>query len=327
MSNADYVRMRTPKKGLKTIDAVDIEQEDPTLYDPESWKNVKWRDMNVPGGIWQAFLWAPFNDPKAPGVWSVVGVAVLVFVGCLVNGWVVKAAYIHALAVSGDAFLRSILMAVVSGSIFYVTQLWTHESSLPTFVYPEHSVAMISSLRIGVITAIGYGVVQYAGYAAAGGILRAIENGTTPGVTNIATSSTSYVLYWFGASVVVFSYLFNVMLRQGKSENRTAAHYRASGATALAIAALIAAFYTSGIKDFSSGLYVTGVIVTGDNYATYSGDPVNPWASWVFIALLASTAMGALLYLVFGFLHSTVLERVTGVRQRINSKNQLNVNY
>lgn len=338
MSDADYVRMRTPKKGLKSVEG-DIRHEDPALWDTRSWSGLDTRSQLMGNGFFQTLFWAPFNSESAPGLWSVIGVGLLVYVACLVNGWVITAAYAHALAVAGDAFIRAILIAAVSASMFYVTQMWTHESMLPTFVYPEHSLAMIATLRIGVVTALGYGVVQFGGYASAGGIVRAL-NGVTPGVTNVAVSANSYWLYWFGTSVVVFSYLYNAMLRQGPVESTTKAHYRASAAAAMAIFAVIVAFYTLGLVHFSSGLYVTGVIVTGANSATFVGDPVTPWAAWVFIALLAASATGALLYVLFGLLHSEVLPRFTmtveregsayvrtpaGVSKRVATK--LDVNY
>jgi len=306
MSSADYVAMRTPKRGLKaaapsTVDG-DIYHENPAL-----WRSYE-GNMRMKSGFWSTLLWAPFNDPStAPDLWTTIVVMILVFLGALFNGWVLHAAVSHAVAVAGDAFIRAILLAAVSGSLFYVTQLWTYESKLMTYVYPEMSIAMVPTLRVGIVTALIYGVFQFAGYAAAGGILRAI-NGVTPGVTNVATGSDSYVLYWFGGVFIVFNYVYNVMFQQTSAEGMKKAHRRGSLAAALAIFAITVAFYTLGLVTYSSGLYVTGVIMTGDNSAGAGG--VVPWAFYVFVALLAVPATVGLLYVIIGWLTSGDLPAV-----------------
>jgi len=304
MSSADYVAMRTPKRGLKSAPVeADIHHEDPALWRPSSLRDLPASaGARMIGGFWQTLLWAPFNDPeKRPDLWSSITVMILVFLGCLFNGWVLHAAYAHALAVAGDAFIRAILIAAVSGSLFYVTQLWTYESALMTYVYPELSMAMIPTLRVGILTALLYGVFQFGGYAAAGGILRAI-NGVTPGVTNVATGKDAYVLYWFGGVFIVFNYVYNMMFHQTSMEPRARAHMRASAAAALAIFGITVAFYTLGLFTYSSGLYVTGVILTGNNSA---GDAsVVPWAYYVFVALLAVPATVGILYVLIGWFTS-----------------------
>lgn len=312
MSSADYVAMRTPKRGLKAIPTVDgdIHHEDPALWRPSSWSDLKGNRMI--GGFWNTLLWAPFNDPETrPDLWTSIVVMILVFLGTLFNGWVLHAAYAHALGVAGDAFIRAILIAAVSGSLFYVTQLWTYESKLMTYVYPELSMAMIPTLRVGILTAMLYGVFQFGGYAAAGGILRAL-NGVTPGVTNVATGTDSYVLYWFGGVFIVFNYVYNVMFQQTSEEGMAAAHRRGSLAAALAIFGITVAFYTLGLFTYSSGLYVTGVIMTGDNSAGAGG--VVPWAFYVFVALLAVPATVGILYVIIGWFTSGDLPSVLYAR-------------
>lgn len=301
--SADYVAMRTPKRGLKAVPTVDgdIHHDDPALW--RSYEGGRMRN-----GFWSALFWAPFDDAmSAPDLWTTIVVMVLVFLGSLFNGWVLHAAVAHAVAVAGDAFIRAILLAAVAGSLFYVTQLWTYESKLMTYIYPEMSIAMIPTLRVGIVTAAIYGVFQFGGYAAAGGILRAL-NGVTPGVTNVATGSDSYVLYWFGGVFIVFNYVYNVMFKQTEGESMKKAHRRGSLAAALAIFAITVAFYTLGLVSYSSGLYVTGVIMTGDNSAGAGG--VVPWAFYVFVALLAVPATVGILYVIIGYLTSGDLPKV-----------------
>lgn len=302
-STAPYTAMRTPKRGLKSVPTVDgdIHHDDPAL-----WRTYE--DGRIREGFWPAFFFAPFHDAKtAPDLWTTLVVMILVFLGCLFNGWVLHAAVLHALAVAGDAFIRTILLASVAGSLFYVTQLWTYESKLMTYIYPEMSMAMIPTLRVGLVTAAIYGVFQFAGYAAAGGILRAI-NGVVPGVTNVATGSDSYVLYWFGGVFIVFNFVYNVMFKQTAGESMKKAHRRGSLAAALALFAITVAFGTLGLITYSSGLYVTGVIITGDNSAGAGG--VVPWAFYVFVGLLAVPATVGLLYLIIGWLTSGDLPAV-----------------
>lgn len=316
MSDSAYYSMRTPKRGLKTVDAREIDPHQPSAFDYR-YMPLTGGSMSVKGGWFRSLMFAPFHlEETNPGMWNTIAVAVLVFLGCLVNGWVLHAAYAHALSVAGDAFIRAILIAAVSGSLFYVTQLWTYDASLQTYVYPEISMTMISTFRVGVVTAAGYGVFQFAGYAAAGGILRAIGGAVVPGVTNIATSATSYWLYWFGATVIVFSYIYNIAFRQANSEGRggwgmARQHRRATAATALAIFAITIAFYTQGLVTFSSGQYVTGVILSGNNAATFVGDSVVPWAFWVFVALLAVPATVTVLYLVLYYLTGEIIPEIS----------------
>ncbi len=304
-STAPYTSMRTPKRGLKSVPTVDgdIHHDDPALW--RTYEGGKIRD-----GFWSALFWAPFHDPKtAPDLWTTLVVMILVFLGCLFNGWVLHAAVIHALAVAGDAFIRTILLASVAGSLFYVTQLWTYESNLMTYIYPEMSMAMIPTLRVGIVTALIYGVFQFAGYAAAGGILRAIRGTTVAGVTNVATGSDSYWLYWFGGVFIVFNFVYNVMFKQTSGESIKKAHRRGSLAAALALFAITVAFGTLGLITYSSGLYVTGVIISGDNSAGAVSNVV-PWAFYVFVGLLAVPATVGLLYLIIGWLTSGDLPAV-----------------
>lgn len=303
MSGADYVSLKTPKRGLRSL-GDDIHHEGAFLLEPNRWSQSNWSETV------DALLWAPFHARDRPTIWTASAVMVLVFVGCLVNGWVLIAAQLHALAIAGDAFIRAILVALVAAIMFYVTQLWTKESKMCTYIYPEISMAMIPSLRVGIIPAVVYGIFQFAGYAAAGGILRAL-NGVTPGVTNVAISSQSYWLYWFGATFVVFNYVYNAVFKQTATEWSVRQHSRASKAAAVGIFAVTVAFYTLGLFTFSSGLYVTGVIVTGNNRASFAGDSAVPWAVYVFVALLAVPATVGILYALFYYLTSDYMPAVS----------------
>lgn len=290
MADTPYYSMRTPKRGLKTVDARDIDPHQPALFD---YRLMTGRE-SVPGGAIRAFLFAPFHlEETDPGWLNALVVGILVFLGCLVNGWVLMAAVSHAITVAGDEFIRGILIALVSASLFYVTQLWTYDASLQTYVYPEISFAMIPTFKVGLLTAIGYGIFQFGGYAAAGGIQRAIKGVAVATAVNDVSTLNASVLYWFGATVIVFNYIYNIAFRQGKMEGPARQHRRATAATALAIFAITVAFYSLKIFTYSSGLYLTTFLVSG----------VNANAAFlVCIALLAVPATVSVLYLVIYYL-------------------------
>jgi hypothetical protein len=295
--------MKIPRaSGLKSVDTtISPSERGPFLLDPSSWPTSR-MEIKFNGALAWKILVAPFDDPRTnPGFLATIVVMVLVFLACLINGWLYVIMLSVNVAAAGDNVLRPILLALVSSGTLYLASLWTYDDRLLTYVYPEFSFVSIPTLRVGFLTACLYGIFQFAGYWAAGGILQAMI-GTVAGLTNVATSTTSYVLAWFGTFFICVNYIYNMEFKNN-GEGRIHQHDRASVAAALSVFVVTLAFFSLGLVGYSSGLYVTGVWVTGNNQAGAAVNPnVNPWAFFVFVPLLASTAAAAALYLIIGFL-------------------------
>lgn len=305
MSNGDY--MRPPPQGLKTNPehiAGFSQTRPPHPFLPWSFVSFKWDRSTA-----MKLLYAPFDDELTnPGIYRTIVVMLLVYIGALLNGWL----YILMLSSSltatvADIFIRYVLMAAVVAGGLAMCSNWTYEENLQTYIYPEFSFAMIGTFKVGVLTALLYGVFQFGGFLSAGGILHAIL-GTTAGLTNVANSSNSYILAWFGSSIIIFNYLFNKEFKQRKYASESDSHTRANNATFWSIFIITAAFFQFGLLTYSSGLYAAGVLVTQDPTAIAgtapTADQVMPWAFFIFVPLLASTATAVLLYMIIGWVLS-----------------------
>lgn len=319
---------KVPKsRGLKNAEFIekDPANTEPSLFRPSTYKDMPSRDTKqfpfrvTASGFWQNLFFAPFNNPESPSYLNGAGVLLLCFLGALVNGWVVHAAYRSAAVAAENVFLRGTHMAFVSAAVFLVTQYWTYEGLLKTYVYPEFALASIGTSTVGIFVALLQCVAIFGGYASAGAILVGLYN-TDNRVINIAVSDESYALYWLGATLITFSWIFNANFRQTSLEKLTKAHYRAAIATALAIFAVTVAFFPSGFFTFSSGHYLTAVIFAGDNAQGPPG--VVAWAFYVFVPLLASTAAAIILYVIFMFLFSDTLSNYPGIGKAYTPKYQ-----
>lgn len=247
----------------------------------------------------------PFDKPYAPGWLKTVVVVVLTFLGSLVNGWVFHSALQNALVVgaspttAADLFIRVLLVAIVAGTLYAITKMWTYESTLRTYVYPEITLASVASREIGLVPAAVSMAIQFCGYLAAGGILKAIIT-TAAAEANLVNgggtvlSGTPAILLWFGTTVIVFNYLYNMKFwnNDGRVESQYHASRRSAKATAVCIFLITIAFGGIGaanqrLVSYTSGLYVTGVIINGQD----AGVTLN-----IVLPLLASAATGAVLY-------------------------------
>ena len=146
---------------------------------------------------------------------------------------------------------------------------------------------------------------QFAGYLAAGGALRAFAliNTATP-LYNVSSADQGYWIYWFGATVITFNFLFNRLFRQSPAETGgfdTAV--RASIASGLFIFIMTLGFYGLGIKSYSSGLFTTQVLAypaLPDTATVVNG--AIPWAFYIFVDLLAVPATVVILVIVFALI-------------------------
>jgi hypothetical protein len=301
MSSTPYVAMATPKKGLRTIDARGME--------------FTGRPFEDSGNMLTRLLLGPFESLQA-SLSAVFALRTLltmffVFLGSLVYGTVFVFAQSNALTAGTELFLRSVLLGLIAMSMFYVTSVWTYYDDLPTIIYPAHSMALVSTAvtnsgptTIGLIIALCYGIFQFGGYAAAGGIVRALNVTTTPlqnsaGLPAGLGSSNTYWLYWFGATVIAFSYIYNRVFKQKDESVDRAANDRASKAAAIAIFGLTVAFYSLGLNSYSSGVYVTQTIAANGLYPiSHAGDTVVQWAFYIWVDLLAVPATVLLLTIV-----------------------------
>ena len=302
MSSAPYVSMATPKRGLKTIDG-----RGGIEYAGRPYEDAGTLLSNLLTGRW------PSITAALAGIWALrtLMTMIFVFLGSFVYGFVFVFAQSNAATVGTDLFIRYVLLGLVAAVMFYVTSVWTYYPDLPTIIYPAHSLSLIATGisnpkmgSFGAILALVYGLFQFSGYAAAGGLVKALnvtatlQNTAGPVLTQPGSAAT-YWLYWFGATVIAFSYVFNRLFRQeGESVDRTA-NDRGSVAAALAIFGFTVAFHLLGLNSYSSGVYVTQSIVSNGAYpVSHAGDTVTQWAFYIFVDLLAVPGTVALLTIV-----------------------------
>ncbi len=300
--------MKTPKSGLKPLN-------DP-VYDGPSVKDVA--GLNATDLAEKLFL-GPFKALGAVFSLQTLFSMVLVFLGTFIYSIVTVFAQSNAVAASTDAFIHSVLMGLVAGSLFYVTTTWTYFDNLPTLIYPAHAMAMVAtsltrnkSQSFGLVLALIYVTFQYCASLAAGGVLKAL--GVTATLQNTATAASSYWMYWLGATVIGFSLVYNRLFRQDDESNVASTH-RAAVAAAIAIFGMQVAFHSLGINTYSSGVYLTQTVASGYVYPTYNvslpgvafeGDNVTQWAFYIFVEWLAVPAtVFALVVLMALLLQST----------------------
>lgn len=300
MSDSSYIAMQTPKRGLKSVG-------DP-IYDGPEFKSP-FTEGYVSDMFWTVLL-GPFRTFNAVLTGKLLWTMILVFLGSFLNGVVYVYVQSNANAANTDVVLRSLILAIIGASVYYVTSLWSYYDTLPTIIYPAQSFAMVGLAftrkkeeTFGFVTACVYAGFQFLGYCMAGLTLRAFGSmNTTTALYNVAVTDQGYWIYWFGGTVIAFSFVFNRLFKQSPPETGGAdTATRASTCGALAIIFMTVGFYALGIKSYSSGLFATQVLAypsLPDTAATVSG--ATPWAFYVFVDLLAVPATVMLLVLVLG---------------------------
>jgi hypothetical protein len=288
--------MQTPKRGLKSIGDPVYEGSDPfRKYEKGELGDFMWTVLLGPFRTFGGFL-------NTSNFGKLLQTMIFVFLGSFLNGVVYVFVQANSNAAATDQVLRSFILGIVGASIYYVTSIWSYYDNLPTIIYPAQSFAMIGLAftrkkeeTFGFATACVYAGFQFLGYCMAGLTLRAFGGpliNTTTALYNVAVSDQGYWVYWFGASIIAFSFVFNRLFKQSPGETGGAdTASRASTAGALAILIFTVGFYTLGIKSYSSGLFATQVLAypsLPDTAATVSG--AVPWAFYVFVDLLAVPA-------------------------------------
>lgn len=300
MSSASYVAMSTPKSGLRNLS--NPVYDGPRLEDMES-KSI-WE-------VLEAIALGPLRTVGALFSMTTLFAMLLVFLGCLVYGLVFIFAQANALTAGTDAFIRSFLLGLVGASLLYVTSSWTYWDDLPTIIYPAHSIALIGTTltrhrnySFGLVQALLYGVFQFGGFLAAGGILKGfgVTSGGAASTTLMnfaATNTNTYVMYWFGASVIAFSFVYNRLFKQ-EGETPLATANRTAAVTAIAIFCMTVAFFSLGLNSYSSAIYAAQAIVANGVWPTqFTGDTVISQAFFVAVDLLAVPATVWVAVIVF----------------------------
>ncbi len=309
--------MKTPKSGLKAMN--DPVYEGPRLSDVTS--------LNAADLAEKLFL-GPFKALGAVFSLQTLFSMVLVFLGTFVYSIVTVFAQANAVAASTDAFIYSVLLGLVAGSLFYVTTTWTYFDALPTLIYPAHAMSMVATSltrnkaqSFGLVLALIYVTFQYCASLAAGGVLKLL--GVTGALQNQATSASSYWMYWLGATVIGFSMVYNRLFKQ-EEEYHIATSQRAAIATAIAIFGMQVAFHSLGLNTYSSGVFLTQTVVANYAYPSYNAtaapnvafltDGTNQWAFYIFVEWLAVPATVFLLVILM----SLVLQATTHVGKSKN---------
>lgn len=156
----------------------------------------------------------------------------------------------------------------------------------------------------GIVQAMLYGVFQFGGFLAAGGILKGfgVTSGATASTTLLnfaATNTNTYVMYWFGASFIAFSFVYNRLFKQ-EGETALSTSQRTASVTAIAVFAMTVAFFSLGLNSYSSAIYAAQAIVAAGVWPTqFVGDTVISQAFFVCVDLLAVPATVWVAIIVF----------------------------
>lgn len=261
------------------------------------------------------YIFFPFNkwEKYGPGILSTIHVAVMIFVGSLLNGWLGLQPLANGAVAGANGFFQSFVVAIIQGSLFFLATYWTYEEYLPTYVYPEIALVSVFSGRLGLVVGLGYCVIQYVAYACAGWILDALnpalitpDGATINMVVNTPTIISSYWLYMFAIAIICFNWIYNrefVLPQKSGDYRNNHAHEKAAFCSAVTIGLFIMSFWNLGLRQFSSGMYLSALIFQGIDHNPTIG-PVGGYAGsafFIFVPLL-SLVIAGILYLVISFL-------------------------
>lgn len=313
--SSDYIAMQTPKRGLKNM-------ADP-VYDGPEFKRLstgnEFYDL-----FWTVVL-GPFKSVSLILSGELFFTMILVFLGSFLNGTIYVMAQSAMNAASTDHVLRSFVLGLIAASIYYATSTWSYYDKFPTVIYPAQALAMVGMSftrkkeeTFGLFTAVVYCIFQFAGYLAAGGALRAfaVIDTSTP-LYNVALVNQGYAMYWFGGTVITFSFLFNRLFRQSPGETGGAdTATRSSIAASLAFIFVTIGFYNLGIKSYSSGLFVTQVLAYPSLPDTaVSSFGIVPWAFYVFVDLFLVSFTVVLLVIILALVQYAMSSRKGGSKK------------
>lgn len=308
MSDSSYIAMQTPKRGLRNIG-------DPTYGGPE-FRNAF--DRSYVSEVFWAVLLGPFRTFGAILSGKLMITMILVFLGSFLNGAVFVFVQSNANAAATEQVLRSLILAIIASSVYYATSIWSYYDNFPTIIYPAQAMSMIGLTftkkredTFGLVVALMYLGFQFLGYSMAGLALRAFVVNTTTPLYNVSVTNQGYWLYWFGGTVIAFSFLFNRLFRQSPSEDDKSAKTasRSSVAAAVSIVFMTVGFYTLGINSYCSGLFTTQVIAypsLPDTATLVNG--VVPWAFYIFVDLLAVPATVVFLVMIMAVIQYYMVE-------------------
>lgn len=307
--------MQTPKRGLKNM-------ADP-VYDGPEFKRLS--TGNEFYDLFWTVLLGPFKSASLILSGELFFTMILVFLGSFLNGTIYVMAQSAMNAASTDHVLRSFVLGLIAASVYYATSTWSYYDKFPTVIYPAQALAMTGMAftrkkeeTFGFFTAVVYCVFQFAGYLAAGGALRAFAViDTSTALYNVAVVNQGYAMYWFGGTVITFSFLFNRLFRQSPGETGGAdTATRSNIAASLAFIFVTIGFYNLGIKSYSSGLFVTQVLAypsLPDTAASLFG--VVPWAFYVFVDLFLVSFTVVLLVIILALVQYAMSSRKGGSKK------------
>lgn len=307
MSDSSYIAMQTPKRGLKSVGDPIYEGSDPfRKYEEGQFKEMIWTVIFGPFGSLGEFF-------TGGNVGKLLQTMIFVFLGSFLNGIVFVFTQSGSNAANTDPVLRSFILGVIGASIYYVTSIWSYYDNLPTIIYPAQALSMIGLAftrrkeeTFALFTALFYLGFQFFGYGMAGMALRSFGStiSTTTRLYNFTQTYDGYIAYWFGATIIAFSFVFNRLFKQAPGETGGAdTASRASTAGALAVLFLTVGFWGLGINSYSSGLFVTQIVAytTTPNPSTGAYPPVDATAFYICVDLLAVPAtVIALILAIYG---------------------------
>ena len=287
---------------LRSVVGSPVTHDGGALVDPEDRRRFETRD-DLPFGkqvtfttaaSWQAFFFAPFNLQNRPSIATTIGAMLLTFVSCLARGWLLGMAVVSAVASGANVMVQALGVAFVSAVLFWVTMNWSWDPVLPTHVSWGMSFASVGTFDLGVLIWLLQSVFILGGYAAAGGIIKAITG--VQAIEPTGLGSEAGWLYWIGAALIIFSFTLlrkfvpryeNFEPFKVRDVRREKVYQRSLLIAAACVFAFIMAFYQRGFYFFDTGVFITVWIV--------STVTVSNWLVYFFVPL-ASAATAILFY-------------------------------
>lgn len=256
----------------------------------------QYRNTGAVNSSWfTTIAFAPF-DVK-PTYWSTIFIGYLMeFIGTLLLTF---AAGLATNKATGDPLISGAVLGAVIAGTFYLALRWRlHEKNnhneLPRHLGWTVTFAHMFVLRTGLVTGLGYLLVQTAAALCSGGILQAI--GTAKDVLPAADITPAFWgLEFLGSFLIPFVMLYNLYLGgayKNEELNMPNAHLNA----AMVRFVLTGVLFSYGSYLFEPTLYLTAHISQCE--FMMSGCPYNSWPFYVFYPIVGAFAAGVV-YLVF----------------------------
>ena len=252
--------------------------------------NVEFR-----GWFWQ-WLLAPYDKRLSPSLIASVQAFVLEIVGSLLLGLIVNT--VRANAPGTNVILDAFIIGLSHALSFAFVWGWTPEHGFDLRRHCNRAISIAYNFvgEIGFVTFLGYAAAQFAGAAAAGGILSAAGAGVVPLTTSPLGIAWGYE--FLATFAIAFFVVYNdkmEFIRESEREN----HMRIGYVVSYAILAFTLLGYTVQAYTFGNVIYFAGLVGAGASANSNIGPWAMDWAHYLGTPLAGGAAAGLLYLLIW----------------------------